>query len=214
MRQIKAAVETMIQFTALYQMRPFQPPLWLPVRRNRRYQQTRQRVDDFIGQRIAARRALPEDRWPPDLLSKLMQAQDETTGEHMSDKLLRGESVTLFFAGHETTARTLTFAWYALSQNPEAQARLQAEVDQVLGDRVPTADDLKQMPYALQAIKETLRLCPPATLYARDAAHDDVIDGFPVPAGGLVMLLPVCTHRHPDFWPDPEVFDPDRWTPK
>jgi cytochrome P450 len=201
----------MIGFTALFQMRPFQPPLWVPTGRNRGYRAARRRVDAFINGLIAARRPQPEVGWPDDLLSKLMRARDESTGAGMSEQLLRDEAVTLFFAGHETTARTLTFAWFALSQNPGVLARLQAEVDRQLGDREPTPADLAAMPYALQVIKETLRLHPPAPMYVRDAVTDDILDGVRIPAGSRVLLLPYCTHRHPDFWPDAESFEPARW---
>jgi cytochrome P450 len=132
----------------------------------------------------------------------------------MSDQLLKDEVITIFFAGHETTARTMTFAWYALSQNLEIAERLHAEVDSVIGDRPPTLDDLRKMPFALQVIKETLRLYPPVPIYARDAIADDEIDGVFIPAGSPVLLIPYCTHRHPDFWDEPEKFDPDRWTPE
>lgn len=211
---LKDAVETMIRFVSAQQMNPLSAPLWVPTRRNRAYWAASQRVHAFIAEVLAQRRALPDEAWPDDLLSKLMLARDEDTGEGMSDELLRDEAVTTFFAGHETTARTMAFAWYALSQHPQVAARLHAEVDAALGDGVPTVEALKQMPYTLQVIKETLRLYPPAPMYARDAVGDDEIDGVPIPAGSQVLLLPYCTHRHPDFWEQLEVFDPDRWEPE
>jgi cytochrome P450 len=214
MLEVKNAVETMIRFVSSHEMNPFSLPLWVPTDRNRAYHQARERVHTYINNLIARRRAMPADEWPDDLLSRLMLARDEDTGEAMPDDLLRDESITIFFAGHETTARTLTFTWYALSQNPEVEARLHHEVDSVLGDRTPTLDDLKAMPYTLQVIKETLRLYPPAPLYARDAIGEDVIDGMYIPVGSRMLLMPYCTHRHPDFWDDPERFDPDRWLPE
>jgi cytochrome P450 len=132
----------------------------------------------------------------------------------MPDQLLRDQSITIFFAGHETTARTLTFLWYALSQEPEAEARIHGELDAVLGDCPPSIEDLKGLPYTLQAIKETLRLYPPAPVYVRDAVDSDVLDGMPVAAGTSMMLFPYCTHRHPGFWEDPERFEPSRWLPE
>jgi cytochrome P450 len=169
-------------------------------------------VHGLISALIAERRATDESQWPDDLLARLMRARDEETGEAMSAGLLRDESITTFFAGHETTARTMTFTWYALAANPAVAAKLHAELDRVLGGRVPTTDDLRQLPYTLQVVKEVLRLYPAAPFYVRDAVGADELGGFAVPAGAAVMLSPYYTHRHPQFWTDPETFDPDRWT--
>jgi cytochrome P450 len=214
MLQIKDAVETMIQFVATREMFPFSPPLWLPTPANNRYRQAREMVHTFIEGLIAARRAIPESEWPDDLLSKLMLARDEETGQAMSDTLLRDEAITIFFAGHETTARTLTFLWYALSENPGVARRLHEEIDTVVGRREPTLADLKQLEYTLRVIKETLRLYPPAPIYVRDAIAEDEVGGRSIPAGARMMLFPYATHRHPDFWDEPERFDPDRWLPE
>jgi cytochrome P450 len=214
MLEIKHAVETMIAFVSTREMIPFSTPLWLPTPANNRYRQAHELVHTYINGLIARRRAMPEEQWPDDLLSKLMLARDEETGQAMSDELLRDEAITIFFAGHETTARTLTFLWYALSQNPEVARKLHEEIDGVVGRRQPTLDDLKQLEYTLRVIKETLRLYPPAPLYVRDTIADDEISGRPIPAGARMMLLPYATHRHPDFWDDPERFDPERWLPE
>ncbi|MFN2221485.1 MAG: cytochrome P450 [Chloroflexota bacterium] len=214
MLQIKDAVETMIQFVSTREMTPFSTPLWLPTPANIRYRNAHQVVHDYIEGLIARRRSLPESEWPDDLLSKLMRARDEETGQAMSDDLLRDETITVFFAGHETTARTLTFLWYALSQNPEVERQLHEEIDRVVGRRIPTLEDLKQLAYTLRVIKETLRLYPPAPIYVRDAIADDEVGGRPIPAGARMMLFPYATHRHPDFWDEPERFDPDRWLPE
>lgn len=210
---VKSAVETMIAFASGRQMNPFHAPLWMPTPRNRAYLEARTRVNDYIQGVIAQRRAQPPESWPNDLLSRLMSARDEESGEPMADLLLRDESITIFFAGHETTARTLAFLWHALAENPQVAARLHAELDSVLGDDAPTLAHLKQLPYTLQVIKETLRLFPAAPMYARDAAAPDEIDGVQVPAGARMIVMPYLTHRHPEFWPDPLRFDPDRWTP-
>lgn len=211
---MKDAVETMIGYLTANQSLPFRIPDWLPTRTNRDYKSARAKVHAYINGIIAARRALPESSWPDDLLARLMLARDEETGEPVSNELLRDESITTFFAGHETTAKTLTALWYCLSTNPEAAAKLHAELDSVLGGRAPTMADLHNLPYTLQVIKETLRLYPPAPVYVRDALGDDVLEGYPIPAGSTVLLSPYFTHRHPDFWPDPLKFDPDRWTPE
>lgn len=214
MLEIKEAVQTMIQFVAGGQLNPLRPPLWLPTPANRKYFRARELVYTYINALLTQRRAMPEAAWPDDLLTRLMRARDEQTGEAMSDALLRDESITIFFAGHETTARTLTFLFYALACHPEVEARLHAEITAVSGDRPPAVADLKRMPYALQVVKETLRLYPAAPVYARDTIADDVIDGTPIPAGSRMMPFPYATHRHPDFWDEPERFDPERWRPE
>jgi cytochrome P450 len=211
--QMKDAVGTMISF-ADRQMLGGGLPLWLPTPKNRRYLAARELVHRSIAGLIAQRRAMDEAQWPDDLLSRLMKARDEETGQAMSEHLLRDESITTFFAGHETTARTMTFAWYALAAHPGGTERLHEELDRVLGGRTPSVDDLRQLPYTLQVIEEVLRLYPAAPFYVRDAIEADQLGGFEVPAGAAVMLSPYYTHRHPEFWEDPESFNPYRWAPE
>lgn len=211
---VKSDAETMVGFAARRQMNPIQPPLWVPTPRNRAYLEARARVHDYIRGVISQRRARPPESWPDDLLSRLMRARDDDTGQPMSDSLLRDEAITIFFAGHETTARTLAFLWHALAEHPEVAERMHSEVDAVLGEvDAPTIAHLKRLPYTLRVVKETLRLYPAAPMYARDAAAPDDIDGVPVPVGAQMVVMPFLTHRHPDFWPDPLRFDPDRWQP-
>ncbi len=209
---MKNAVETMIGYGSSNQT-GIMIPLWIPTPTNRKYVKAREMVHNYINAVIAARRALPEAEWPNDLLTRLMQARDEETGEPMSASLLRDESITTFFAGHETTARTMTFTWYALSQNPQVADKLHAELDAVLGDRTPTMEDLHRLPYTLRVIKEVLRLYPPAPFYIRDAIAEDKLGDFNTPAWP-VLLSPYYTHRHPDFWENPLEFNPDRWAPE
>lgn len=210
--EMKDCVEFMIYYTTT-QERGFYPPDWVPTKRNRTYSSSRKKVHQYINRIILQRRAMPESEWPQDLLTKLMQARDEETGQPMSDSLLRDESITTFFAGHETTARTMSHTWYALSKNKEARQKLHHELDSILGDEIPTLADLQRLPYTLQVIKEVLRLYPPAPFYVRDSVEDDVIYGYKLPKGSAVMLSPFFTHRHPEFWEDPLKFDPDRWAP-
>jgi cytochrome P450 len=186
-------------------------PAWLPTRKNRNYRKAREIVHTYIHSIIAQRRALPEVEWPDDLLARLMQARDEETGKAMSENLLRDESITTFFAGHETTARTMTFTWYALATNPRVREQLHAELDSVLSDRTPTLEDLHHLPYTLQVIKEVLRLYPAAPFYVRDAVAEDRLGEFNT-QGLPVLMSPYYTHRHPDFWENPLEFNPDRWT--
>lgn len=209
---MKNAVETMLGYAGHNQTGIF-IPLWIPTRSNQEYLQAREMVHTYIGSMIEKRRSMPEAQWPDDLLTRLMQARDEETGEPMSDDLLRDESITTFFAGHETTARTMTFAWYALAMNPHVEKKLHAELDAVLGARAPTLEDLHRLPYTLRVIKEVLRLYPPAPFYIRDALGEDRVGGFDT--GGLpVLMSPYYTHRHPDFWENPLEFNPDRWAPE
>lgn len=210
--RMKNAVEIMIGYSGSNQT-GIMIPLWIPIRKNREYIQAREMVHTYIHSVIAQRRLLPEADWPNDLLTRLMQARDEETGEPMSGSLLRDESITTFFAGHETTARTMTFAWYALAMNPGVAEKLHTELDAVLGDRTPTLDDLHHLPYTLQVIKEVLRLYPPAPFYVRDAIAEDELGGFNT-QGLPVLMSPYYTHRHPDFWENPLEFNPDRWTPE
>jgi cytochrome P450 len=209
--RMKSAVETMIGFVSA-RLTSLPLPLWLPTANNRKYVAARDLVHRSIAALIAERRGADEAQWPDDLLSRLMRVRDEETGQAMSESLLRDESITTFFAGHETTARTMTFVWYALAANPAVTQRLHEELDRVLGGRPPTVDELRQLPYTLQVIKEALRLYPAAPFYIRDAIAPEQIGGFDVPVGAGVMLSPYFTHRHPQFWDEPEVFDPDRWT--
>jgi cytochrome P450 len=209
--EMKHAIETMIGFVEA-KANGFLLPDWLPTSANRKYRAARDHVHRFIEQLVAERRGMDEAAWPGDLLSRLMKARDEETGATMSEALLRDEAITTFFAGHETTARTMTFAWYELAQNPHVTARLHEELYRVLDGKAPTVDALRKLPYTLHVVKEVLRLHPAAPFYARDAVEDDELCGFEVAAGTCVLLSPYYTHRHPDFWARPEAFDPDRWT--
>ncbi len=209
---MKDDVETMLKYTSSNQS-GIMIPLWVPTRKNRDYVKARDKVHTYIQSVIAQRHDLPEEQWPNDLLTRLMQARDEETGEFMSETLLRDESITTFFAGHETTARTMTFAWYALASNPHVAEKLHAELDSVLGDRTPSLEDLHRLPYTLRVIKEVLRLYPPAPFYVRDAIAGDELGGFDT-QGLPVLLSPYYTHRHPDFWENPLEFNPDRWEPE
>lgn len=195
--------------------RPFYP-LWAPTARNRRYKDAVNTLNGIINRIIHNRRALLKadpDAAPADLLTTLMTARDADTGEGMSDRQLRDEVTTLFFAGHETTAITLIWAWVLLARHPEVEARLHAEVDQSLNGRLPTYADLEQLPYTRMIIDETLRLYPAAWLTNRMAVNEDVICGYAIPAGAFITLSPYATHHHPDFWPQPEKFEPERFDP-
>jgi cytochrome P450 len=130
----------------------------------------------------------------------------------MTDRQLRDEVMTLFLAGHETTAVTLTWTWYLLSEHPHVEARLLAELASVLGGRPPRADDLPRLCYTERIVKESLRLYPPAWVIARVAVHDCEIGGYPVRAGTSLAMSQWVMHRDPRYYDRPSEFDPDRWT--
>ena len=164
-------------------------------------------VDSLISRR---RQALTEN----DLLTMLLQAQDEETGEGMADQQVRDEVMTLMAAGHETTANALCWTLLLLAQHPDIEARLREEYTRVLGGRAPQVEDLPQLKFARMVLEESMRLYPPAWAFARQAIASDEIGGYTIARGAYVLLLPATTHRHPDFWERPDVFDPERFSPE
>lgn len=192
---------------------PF-PPLWVPTPRNRRLLAGLNTLNTVVYAIIEERRKQPSDANAADLLWMLLSAQDEETGEGMSDQQLRDEVFTLLLAGHETTAATLAWTWYLLSQHPEVEARLHAELDTVLAGQMPSVEHLDALPYTRMVIQEALRLYPPAFGFTRFTTASDEIGGYPIAANSVVFLSAYCTHRHPAFWEEPEVFDPERFTPE
>lgn len=191
---------------------PFALPLKIPTPRNRCFLHARQTLDNLVYDLIRERKRTGEH--PGDLLSMLMDAHDEETGEGMSDRQLRDEVLTLLIAGHETTSAALAWTWYLLALHPGAETRLHAELARVLGGRTPAAEDLPALPYTRMVIDESLRLYPPAWGQPRQAINEDRIGDYRIPAGALVTLSQWVTHRHPDFWENPEAFDPERFTPE
>ena len=183
---------------------------WLPTSRNREFRAAVQSLDEIIAGMIADHRRSGEDRG--DLLSLLLAARDQDTGEAMSDQQVRDEALTLILAGHETTANALAWTWYLLSQNPDVEQKLHAELAEVLGGRAPTVADLPNLRYTSMVIDESMRLYPPAWSVGRSPIADDEILGFHIPKKSNLMLSQWLTHRHPDFWEDPECFDPERFT--
>jgi len=183
----------------------------LPLPAVRRFQAARVRLDATIYRLIAERRAAGEDRG--DLLSTLLAARDEDDGGRMTDEQVRDEALTLFLAGHETTANAMTWTWYLLSQHADIEAGFHAEVD-ALGGQMPTADDLPRLLYTRRVLSESLRLYPPAWVVGRRLLTDYMAGGYALPARSIVLPSQAVTHRDPRFWPDPDRFDPDRWTPE
>jgi cytochrome P450 len=192
---------------------PF-PPLWVPTPGNRRLQAGLNTLNTVVYAIINERRTRPIDTDAADLLGMLLSARDEETGEGMSDQQLRDEVLILLLAGYETTATALTWTWYLLSQHPEVERHLHAELDTVLSGRLPTVEHLDALPYTRMVIQEVLRLYPPAFGFTRHAVASDEIGGYRIQANSMVFVSQYCTHRHPAFWEEPEVFDPERFTPE
>ncbi len=166
-------------------------------------------LDKIIYGIIEDRRMEPSDEG--DLLSMLLLARDEDDGGVMTDKQVRDEAITLFVAGHETTANALTFTFYLLSQNPEAEKRLQEEIESVLKGKRPSFEDLGRLRFAEAVLAESMRLFPPAWAIGRTSAEDLEISGYTVPKGALVLISPYVMHRDTRFWEDADKFRPERW---
>src|SRR6266852_1106534 len=181
----------------------------LPTPAHFRFHALARKIDNVVYRIIAERRASGKD--DGDLLSMLLAARDED-GSRMSDHQLRDEVMTLFLAGHETTALTLAWSWYLLGTNPDAERKFHAELDGVLGDRAPSAADLPRLKYTEQIAKESMRLYPPAYGLGREAIDDYEIGGFRVPAGTQVFMFQWATQRDPRFYDRPDEFMPERWT--
>jgi cytochrome P450 len=181
----------------------------LPLPHSKRFNRARDTLNDVIYGIINERRRSGEDKG--DLLSMLLLAQDEEDGTGMTDEQVRDEALTLFLAGHETTANALTFAWYLLSENPGAEKKLHEEIDTVLNGRMPTVEDVANLKYTESVVAESMRLYPPAWAIGRLALEEHELGGFTVPQKGLVLLSPYITQRDPRFWPDADRFIPERW---
>ena len=187
-----------------------QVPLSVPLPPHMEYNRSLKVLNQTIYPLIQEARKYPRD----DLLGMMLEMRDADTGEGLSDQQARDEIVTIFFAGHETTAATLAWAFYLLSQHPAVEDRMRAELETVLNGRPPSFSDLPKLVYMQQVVNEILRLYPAAYLFAREAIVDDVLDGYPIPANTLIFISPYVGHRLPEYWPDPEGFDPVRFTPE
>src|SRR5688572_4395495 len=185
--------------------------MFRPAKRTR-FEAARAVLRDAVDHVISERRRRPSDE--ADLLSMLMSTRADETGETMTDEQLRVEVTTFLIAGQETTALALTWTWYLLSQNTIARRRLEEEIDSALNGRAPGYDDLVNLPYTRMVIEEAMRLYPPAWGFARQAQSGDQLGGYHLPRGWLAFVIPYVMHRLPAFWPDPEAFDPDRFSPE
>jgi cytochrome P450 len=194
-------------------MSPLAPLLErLPLPAVRRYRRAQATLDRLIYRIIEERRRDPADRG--DLMSMLLLARDdEHNGARLTDTQVRDEAMTLFLAGHETTANALTWAWHLLAQYPDVERHLHEELDTVVGDRLPRADDAANLPYTRRVMAEVMRCYPPAWGIGRRAIEDVEIGGYTIPRGTIVLMSQYLLHHDARFFPEPERFDPDRWLP-
>lgn len=190
----------------------FPPPDWAPTPRNLRYRRAMRELDEIVYRIIGERRQHPTEA--NDLLALLLETRDEDTGEGMTDKQLRDEVMTMYLAGHETTAVALAWTFYLLSKHPAVERQLRAEVTQTLKGRTPTMADLPSLPYTRMVLDESMRLYPPAWAVSRRNIQADEIGGYHIPANSFVFFSPYVMHRHPQYWDNPEGFDPERFAPE
>lgn len=191
-------------------------PRWLPIRQNRQYREAMETIEGVVNALIDRRSRENPGR---DFLGMLLGARNDSGAPMLSREEVRDEVVTLLIAGHETVASSLTWSWYLLAQHPAARKKLQAEAQTLLGagpmdSSPPSAELLSSLVFTQQVFEEALRLFPPAWLITRRAVGDDVVGGYSVPAGTLMIISPYTMHRREDLWPDPETFDPGRFDPE
>ena len=211
--RVRVVQENLEPLGSRFEPNPFRfaIPDWAPTRENREYKQALSTIEDVVWDLIAEREGTEYgegDEGPMDLLSVLLRARDE--GEQ-TDENLRDEMVTMLLAGHDTTALTLTYTWYLLSQHPEVEARMHAELDELLGGERPTFADVREMEYTEAVLNEAMRLYPPVYTIFREPQVDVRLGGYRIPAGSAVMLSQWAVHRSPRYWDAPLEFDPDRW---
>ena len=164
----------------------------------------------LVQQLIDERREIKEQRH--DFLEAFMEAKDKESGEGMTDREIIDEVMTLIIAGHETSANTLNWAWYELSQNPAEEKKLHAEVDEVVAGDIPSFEETAELKFSKQVLEESLRLYPPVWLYSRTAIEDDNVGGYDIPAGTNIFFTPYYIHRHPGHWAEPNSFNPDHFS--
>ncbi len=206
-QDIGKSMELLLELSANFRRTIFIPH-WVPTPTNLRMERAIRQIEKVLYRMIAEKRASGRDSG--DLLSMLLAAQDED-GSRMTDQQLRDEAITLFLAGHETTANTLSWTWWLLAQNPAVEAKLHAELRTVLAGRSPSLEDLPKLVYTNHIITESMRLYPPAWGTARTAIEDHEIGGYTVPKGSGVSFAQWTVHRDPRWYDAPEEFRPERW---
>jgi cytochrome P450 len=188
-------------------------PMWVPLPKQLRFRKARQNLEQVVDALVADRLARDGDGDGDDVMSRLIDSTRREPDPVVGRQRMRDELVTLLLAGHETTASTLSWTFYLLDKHPYVWQRLHDEAVEVLGDRLPTYEDLHRLTYTSMVVEEVMRLYPPVWILPRLAQADDEVGGYHVPAGADVVVCPYTMHRHPDYWTDPERFDPERFDP-
>lgn len=209
---VPAVAETLDAALALWQ-KGFNPITRLyhlfPTARRRRFVAAKAKMDRIIDSLVESHR-LGEGS-DDNLLGMLVAARDEESGQRLNDRELRNEVVTMMMAGHETTANALTWTWSLLSDHPDVETEMHAEIDATIGDRIPTTADLENLPYTRHVFTESMRLYPPAWSTSRTTLEDIELDGHPIPKGTLLFVSQWICHRDPRWFEDPDAFRPERW---
>jgi cytochrome P450 len=206
---IAPALDTGLKYAASTVSNPLTLPLFVPTPANRAFKQATGILDDIIYGMIDQRRNQSDA--PHDLLTMLLNARDSETGKPMTDKQIRDEVITIFTAGHETTANLLTWTLYLLARHPAVLAKLRAELNGQLHGNIPDAEALQQLTYTRAVLSESMRIRPPVGILMRKVNQDTRIDGYALKGGSLAVFSIYNVHHHPDYWPQPDSFDPERF---
>ena len=206
---ISPSLDTLLRYAIKSIVNPLAPPLYVPTPANQKFKRALGTIDDVIYGIINQRRAAPSER--NDLLDMLLKARDDSSGEKMTDKQIRDEVITIFSAGHETTANLLSWTLYLLARHPDVLDRVRQELDGLPQGRIPNAEDLQQLAYTRTVLSESMRLRPPAGFLLRKVNKDTEVDGYLLKAGRSAIFSIYNLHHHADFWRQPEQFDPDRF---
>ncbi len=207
--QISPSLDTLLRYATKTLLNPLTPPLYVPTPANQKFKQALGIIDDVIYGIIDQRRTASSAH--NDLLDMLLKARDDNSGEKMTDRQIRDEVITIFSAGHETTANLLSWTLYLLARHPDVLAKLHQELDGLLQGKIPDAEDLQQLVYTRAILNESMRFRPPAGIMLRKVNKDTEVDGYFLKAGRLAIFSIFNLHHHADFWPRPDQFDPERF---
>ena len=202
------AVRTCLDFVMERGSNPFPLPMALPIKSHQKFKDAKQLLEDFIYESIEKAKKNPHGRT---LINDLLAAEDEESKVRLSEEEIKDQVLTIFLAGHETTALALSWGWYLLDQHPEIERKIRQEIAEVLGDREPVADDIAKLKYTRKVAMEILRLYPPVGVYPRQSLIKQKLGPYVIEKDEHIMLAPYLTHRIAEYWPKPNVFDPERF---